>query len=64
MIKALGALADRLVAAVVPKTTAGACVCNDCYYTPCGSGCKRCCANCNCTVVTCGSCSYPWSYCH
>jgi hypothetical protein len=63
MIKALDAFADRLVAAVVPKTTAGACPCNDCYYTTCSGGCKRCCSNCYCTSTSCSSCSYPWWYC-
>lgn len=64
MSKMLTGFADRLVTAFVPKTTAGACPCNDCYYTRCSSGaCKRCCANCNCTQTTCSSCQYPSSYC-
>jgi hypothetical protein len=65
MSRTLGMLADRLVAAIVPKSSAGACVCNDCYYTPCYNvGCRRCCTNCNCTAPpTCGSCVYPKSYC-
>ena len=64
MSKTLGMLADRLVGAIVPKTAAGACVCNDCYYTQCyNPGCRRCCTNCNCTQETCGSCVYPKSYC-
>ena len=64
MSKTLGMLADRLVGAIVPKTAAGACVCNDCYYTQCyNTGCRRCCTNCNCTQETCGSCVYPKSYC-
>ena len=53
----LSAFADRMVTAVVPKTTAGACPCNDCYWTPCGSLCMRCCTNCNCTSTTCGPCN-------
>jgi hypothetical protein len=67
MSRTLGILADRLVGAIVPKTNAGACVCNDCYYTPCsaggGNGCKRCCTNCNCTSTSCGACAYPSWYC-
>ena len=59
MTKVLGGLADRLVGAIVPKTTAGACPCNDCWNTPwnCGHGfCRRCCTNCNCTITTCEGC--------
>lgn len=67
MTKMLGSLADRLVTAFVPKTTAGACPCNDCYYTSCVSpgfgGCRRCCTNCNCTSTTCSGCGYPSQYC-
>jgi hypothetical protein len=63
MSKLIGNLADRLVTAFVPKTTAGACPCNDSYFTSCGSSCKLCWANCNCTKVTCSACEYPRSYC-
>ncbi len=66
MRKTFDALADRLVAAIVPKTTAGACPCGDCYYTGyrCYNGlCRRCCANCYCTSTTCSSCVYSGSYC-
>lgn len=63
-MRALGGMADRLLGHVVPRTSAGACACGDCYYTPYGSGCKRCCANCTCTKTTCGSTIYPYSYCH
>ena len=64
MANALGKLADRFVMAFVPSTTAGACPCNDCYYTGCSNGyCKRCCTNCNCTAQSCSSCTYNPSYC-
>ena len=55
MTRKLSRLADRLVAAVVPKTSAGACACNDCW---CATGGRWCCANCDCSKVTCyGTCS-------
>jgi hypothetical protein len=64
MTKAFGRLADRFVLAFVPKTTAGACPCNDCWYTHCPNTlCKRCCSNCNCTQTTCSLCSYPPTSC-
>lgn len=60
----LGAVADRMVSAFVPKTTAGACPCNDVYYSKCSNGmCKRCRTNCNCTVTTCSSCTYASGNC-
>jgi hypothetical protein len=62
MGKVLGALADRLVALVVPKTTAGACPCFDCYYVPCPGGCMYCCERCDCQLL-CGPCNNPPYYC-
>ncbi|MDX6258489.1 MAG: hypothetical protein QOH84_177 [Kribbellaceae bacterium] len=49
-------LADRLVSSVLPKTTAGACPCNDTYTGYCG-GCGTRKAvlyrdNCDCTKTT------------
>jgi hypothetical protein len=57
MRNALGALADRIVSAVVPKTTAGACPCNGCEpeFVPtsqCTSGCARVCRGCNCNFLS------------
>ncbi|EXG82799.1 hypothetical protein CryarDRAFT_4000 [Cryptosporangium arvum DSM 44712] len=64
MTRAFEKMADRFVSAFVPKTTAGACECNDCYYTGCTNGyCKRCCTNCHCTSTTCSSCTYRPEYC-
>ncbi len=64
MRKTFDALADRLVGAIVPKTTAGACPCGDCYYTcyGCGTNSRRCCTNCYCTSKTCSACVYPRWY--
>jgi len=63
-MKMLGALADRLVGSIVPKTTAGACACNDSFYSPCGTNkCKLCRSNCNCTVTTCSACIYSGANC-
>ncbi|TWD82531.1 hypothetical protein FB561_3664 [Kribbella amoyensis] len=35
MRSAIGALADRLVTAVVPRSTAGACACGDTFWSAC-----------------------------
>lgn len=60
MLKAIGVMGDRLVSLVVPKTTAGACPCNDCFWSYCGVLCPRgfrpyVCRSCNCslTSITC-----------
>lgn len=59
MTKTLGRMTDRLLAVLVPKTTAGACACNDSwctgYYCPRGKV-ATCRANCDCSKVTCGTC--------
>lgn len=66
MRSTLNKLADRLVNLVVPKTTAGACACNNWEYE-CFSGCRnfRCARvhrNCNCSQINGWSC-VDGSYC-
>ena len=64
MAKFLGAFADRMVAFVVPKTTAGACPCFDCYFVPCAGGCMHCCDRCFCQQpALCGPCNNPPEWC-
>jgi hypothetical protein len=53
IMRLIGMLADQLVAAVVPRTTAGACACNGCTYeknakcvvTNCALVCRDCWCN-------------------
>lgn len=51
----IGSVADRLMSLVVPRTTAGACPCGDCYQGYCGGGgCPRgfyqiFCTSCDCS---------------
>ena len=60
--------ADRLLALVVPRTTAGAC-CVSCGYLNCGCTSdgllrqKYCCANCNCRGIHCGACYTTNAHC-
>jgi hypothetical protein len=63
MTMTIGRLADRLLGAIVPKTSAGACACNDYWCTDYyGRGCppgkrnRRCHASCDCSKVTCAPC--------
>lgn len=59
MTKTLGRMTDRLLAALVPKTTAGACPCGDSYCTPSGcSGGKvhKCRDSCDCKRQSCTPC--------
>jgi hypothetical protein len=58
MGKVVGAVADRLINLMVPRATAGACACNDCYQTDncSGAGCPMgtapyYCTNCDCSVT-------------
>jgi hypothetical protein len=66
-MRALVRFADQLVAKVVPKTTAEACVCGDCYQSNlCGQdGCPMgmtpvYCTDCNCTRQWKVSCQLYW----
>lgn len=68
MGKAMGRLADRLLGVLVPKTTAAACPCNDywtanCYCYNHRRYVKQCRSNCDCSVTTCGSCYWNYTYC-
>ena len=64
-MRAISKIADRLLSAVVPKITAGACCPKDttrqfCYYHPAGSGIpwyRYCSYNCACQLV-CGACGF------
>ena len=51
MLRRLNALADRVVAAVVPGEVAGACCPPDTYYTCFNHAKMRCSYNCACEVV-------------
>jgi hypothetical protein len=69
-MRAIGALADRMLTAVVPKTTAGACPCNDSYQAFCfclkayhKAFYKTCHTNCDCSRTTCGDCFITNTYC-
>jgi hypothetical protein len=60
-------LADLLVERLVPRATAEACVCNDCYQSHC-CGCSGCpmgtvptyCTNCDCSRQTVVRCDPYW----
>lgn len=59
MTKTLGRMSDRLLAVLVPKTSAGACACGDmwCSTSGCARGkVKTCRANCDCSIVKCEAC--------
>jgi hypothetical protein len=63
MTKTLGLAADRLLDLLVPKTTAGACPCNDSYCTPyqCAPGKVRTArTNCDCSKTTYSACYSGW----
>jgi len=54
-MRLIHAIADRLVTRLVPNTTAagrgdGRCPCNDCWCSTAG---KWCCANCDCSKISC-----------
>lgn len=70
MRTAVAGLADRLVTLVVPKTTAGACPCNDVSYRYCWCNWftlrkmyQRCNLGCHCNVLNCSGCEYPMEPC-
>jgi hypothetical protein len=59
MTETLGRMTDRLLSVFVPKTTAGACACNDYFCTSwgCAAGyVHRCHDSCDCTKRVCGTC--------
>lgn len=60
MTETLGRMTDRLLSVFVPKTTAGACACNDyvCTNYYCADKTKKqlCHWNCDCSKRTCSPC--------
>lgn len=70
MVALVGSLADRTLALFVPKTTAGACACNDTYRQKCfclvayhKTFWRTCRTNCDCSETTCGDCYITNDYC-